>query len=88
MRVEQHRPHRQAVVGHLDLFPVLAAVGAAIGAGLRAGIDDLGLLRVHRQGAHRRHLGQAALQRLPLAAAVGQPEKAGMHHPAAPGFAG
>src|SRR6202030_3764606 len=79
-------PHRQAVVGHLDLLPVPAAVGAAIGSGLRAGIDDLGFLRMHRQGTHRRLFWQAALYRMPFPAAVGQPEKTGMHDPAAPGF--
>src|SRR6266851_1158112 len=42
VRVEQDRPHRQAVIGEVDLLPVLAAVGAAIGTGLRARIKDLG----------------------------------------------
>src|SRR6266851_5462068 len=45
VRMEQDRPDRQAVVGELDLLPVLAAVGAAIGTGLRAGIKDLGPFR-------------------------------------------
>ena len=88
VRVEQDRPDRQAVVGELDLLPVLAAVGAAIGAGLRAGIDDRRVRRMHRQGAHRRLLGQAALHRLPLVAAVGQAEQPGMDRPARPRFAG
>src|SRR5712671_3502328 len=29
VRMEQDRPHRQAVVGHLNLFPMLTAIGAA-----------------------------------------------------------
>jgi len=43
VRMEQDRPHRLAVVGHLDLLPLLAAIGAAIDAQLRSGIDDLRL---------------------------------------------
>jgi hypothetical protein len=88
VRVEQDRPHRQAVIGQRHLLPVLAAVGAAIGAVLRAGVDDLGLLRVHRERAHRRLVGQAALKPLPLLAAVGQPHQAGINRPARAGFAG
>jgi len=55
---------------------------------LRAGVDDLVLARVHGQRAHRRCFGQAPLEPLPFFAAVGQPEKTGLHHPAAPGFSG
>ena len=88
VRVEQDRPDRQAMVRDVDLLPVLAAVGAAIRPGLRAGIDDLGLARMYRQGAHRRRLRQAVLQRLPFVAAVGHAAEARMHHPARPGFTG
>ncbi len=87
VRVKQHRPHRQAVIGQLDLLPVLAVIGAAVGAGLRAGIDDLRLQRMHRQRAHRRRFGQAALQKLPFVAAVGEAAKTGMHRPPRSGFA-
>ncbi len=86
--MEQHRPDRQAVVGHVDLFPMLAAVGAAIGPGLRARVHDLGLLRMHRQRPHRRHLGQPARERLPFLAAVGHAEQAGIDDAAGPGLAG
>src|ERR1700735_557123 len=48
VRVEQDRPHRQAMIGELDLFPMLAAISAAIGAVLRAGVNDRRVLRMHR----------------------------------------
>ena len=85
--VEQHRPHRQAVIGQVDLLPMLAMVGAAVGAGLRAGIDNLGPQRMHRQRPHRRRFGQAALQKLPFVAAVGEAAETGMHRPPRSGFA-
>src|SRR3954447_2227586 len=87
VRMKQDRPHRLAVVGHLDLVPMLAAIGAAIEAQLRPGIHDLRVKRMDRQRAHRRRLGQAALDLLPFITAVGQAEQPRMHHPAAAGFA-
>src|SRR5438477_6373797 len=76
------------MIRQLDLLPVLAAIRAAIGPGLRAGIDDLGVRRMHRQRPHRRPLRQAVLQRLPLVGAISQAAETGMHGPARTGFAG
>ena len=86
--MEQERPDRQAVVGQVDLFPVRAMVVAAIRTGLRAGIDDLGVQRMHGEGAHRGGFGQAEMQCLPTVTTVGHAIEAGLHHPAAPGFTG
>jgi len=63
-------------------------VVAAIRAGLRAGVDNFGVQRMHRESADRRRLGQAVMQCLPFAATVGHAIEAGLHHPAAPGFTG
>ena len=60
VRMEQDRPHGQAVIRQLDLLPVLATVRTAIGPGLCSSVDDLALQRMHGKGADRRHFGQAA----------------------------
>src|SRR5437764_1967188 len=88
MRMKQDRPYRQAMVRQLDLLPVLAAIGAAIGAILRAGIDDLRLRRMHRESAHGGPLRQAVLQRFPLVSVIGETEKSGMHDATGACFAG
>src|SRR5438874_968329 len=41
VRMEQDRPHWQAVVGQLNFLPVLTTIVTAIGPGLRSGVNDL-----------------------------------------------
>ncbi len=52
MRVDQDRPHLHAAVGKAQPFPVRAAVGADVGAGLAAEEDRVGLGRVRGDRVH------------------------------------
>src|SRR5262249_56988745 len=69
--VERQRPHGQAVVDDVDLVPVLAVVGAAIRAVLRPDIYALGIVRLRRDGADGRRLGQPTRALLPSIVAGG-----------------
>ena len=86
--MEKQRPHGQAVIRHVDFLPMVAVVGAAVGAYMRAHVHDFRLLRVDGDGPDGRRLRQAAAQGFPLTIANGFAIQAGLNDPARRGFTG
>src|SRR5260370_7873123 len=73
VRIERQGPHRRAVVRNGELFPVLSAVRAAVGAVLRPYIYGVGVLRVGGNGTARGPLRQAPSHPLPPTLAPSHP---------------
>src|SRR5438105_5315315 len=77
-RIECQRPHRRAVIGNVELFPVLSVVRAAVGAVLRPDIEGVGVIRVRDNAADGGRLWQATAQQLPPVVARSHAIEAGL----------
>src|SRR5439155_24503377 len=74
-RVKEDRPHNQALVWEIQAFPMVTTIRAAIGAGLGARIDDLGVVGMDGDGPHLSALRKPAAERTPLVFAYPLPEE-------------
>src|SRR6266850_1378871 len=86
-RIERQRPDGQAVVRHVELLPVISAIGAPIRAVLSADIDGVGVLGVRGDRSDGGRGGQAAGRDLPAIVAGRHTIETGLHGPARGGFA-